>query len=82
MTLTCGPPPKNVDVGEISGSEWKFKEREIKDGVRIGITTSDSTSELTVSNVILADIGKSKQNVLTKSVTNKLLYNLSNTVVV
>lgn len=59
MTLTCGPPA-NIDVGQISGSEWKFNGWELKDSMRIKITISGMKSMLTVNNVILADIGKSK----------------------
>lgn len=59
MTLTCGPP-KNINVGRISDSEWTFRGREIKNSTRMKITTSDKKSMLKVKNVILADIGKSK----------------------
>lgn len=59
MTLTCGPPT-NIDVGQISGSEWTFNGQEIKDSMRININISGMKSILTVKNVILADIGKSK----------------------
>ncbi len=57
MTLTC-EPPANIDLGEISGSEWKFKGRDLKDNERIKITTSGPASKLTVSNIIPADKGK------------------------
>lgn len=67
MTLTCGPPT-NLDVGQISGSEWKYNGQEIKDSIRIQITTSGMKSMLQVNNVILADIGKSK---LAEFVINK-----------
>ncbi|XP_044025383.1 adhesion G protein-coupled receptor F5-like isoform X21 [Siniperca chuatsi] len=60
MTLTCGPPPENINVGQISGFEWKFKERGIKDSERMKITASNMKSMLTVSNVILPDIGRYK----------------------
>lgn len=56
MTLTCGDP--KINVGEISQSTWKHNGSEIKDSVRIKITTSAMESNLTVNNVILADIGK------------------------
>ncbi|XP_030260214.1 adhesion G protein-coupled receptor F5-like [Sparus aurata] len=56
MTLTCGPP-KNINVGRISDSEWTFRGREIKNSTRMKITTSDKKSMLKVKNVILADIG-------------------------
>lgn len=59
MTLLCGPP-QNIDVGQISDSEWTFRGREIKNGIRMKITTSDRKSMLKVNNVILADTGKSK----------------------
>lgn len=59
MTLTCSPPP-NLEVGQISGSEWKLNGQEIKDSVRIKITTSGLKSMLQINSVILADIGKSK----------------------
>ena len=61
MTLTCGPPPNN-EAGEISGSEWKFNGREIKGVNRIQINDSGRRSQLIVSNVIPADVGKSKLN--------------------
>ncbi|KAM8726509.1 adhesion G-protein coupled receptor F1-like [Acanthopagrus schlegelii] len=56
MTLLCGLP-KNIDVGRISDSEWTFRGREIKNGIRMKITTSDRKSMLKVNNVILADTG-------------------------
>lgn len=59
MSLTCGPP-ENINVGLISGSVWKFQGREIKESGRLEVTTSSMKSVLTVKNVILADIGKSK----------------------
>lgn len=70
MTLTCGPPPNN-DVGQISGSEWKFNEREIKGDNRIQIIDSGMRSQLIVNNVILADVGKSKLNLLTDNIAKK-----------
>ncbi|XP_026175038.1 adhesion G-protein coupled receptor F1-like [Mastacembelus armatus] len=57
MTLTCGPPPKDFNVGQISGSVWKFNGLEIKDGGRIKINTTTNTSVLIVNNVINADVG-------------------------
>lgn len=57
MKLTCGPP--NIDIGQISSSEWTFKGQQIKEGERFEITNGSSISTLTVNNVILADIGKS-----------------------
>lgn len=60
MTLTCGPPPENINVGQILGFEWKFKELEINDNERIKITLSNMTSMLTIKNTILPDIGKSQ----------------------
>lgn len=56
MTLTCGDP--KIYVGEISRSTWKHNGSEIKDSDRFEITTSGTKSNLTVKNVILADIGK------------------------
>ncbi|KAM7395024.1 hypothetical protein PAMA_006664 [Pampus argenteus] len=56
MTLTCGPPA-NINVGQISGSEWKFKERIIKDSGRIKITTSNMMSKLRIAQVVPADAG-------------------------
>lgn len=56
MTLTCGD--LEINVGEISQSTWKHKGSEIKDSVRIKITTSGTESNVTVNKVILADIGK------------------------
>lgn len=56
MTLTCGPP--DINIGEISGSMWKFNGREIKDGDRIDIISSIRDSKVTVNDVILADSGK------------------------
>lgn len=54
MTLTCGPP--DIDLGQISSSEWTFEGQKIKNGTRFEIT-SGVIYTLTVSNVILADIG-------------------------
>lgn len=59
MTLTCGPPPENINVGQIYDSEWKFKELKIRNGGRIEVITAGNVSMLTVNNVILADTGKS-----------------------
>lgn len=60
MTLICGPPPENIDLGEIYDSEWKFKALTIRNGGRIEIVTGGNMSMLTINNVILADTGKSK----------------------
>ncbi|XP_054617570.1 uncharacterized protein LOC129172146 isoform X3 [Dunckerocampus dactyliophorus] len=57
MALRCGPPPDNIDLGEITDSKWKLNGREIKNGGRIQITTFARQSELRVGNVILADAG-------------------------
>lgn len=59
MELRCGPPAGNVDVSQMSGAEWKFK-GQIVSGGRYNIATRNFESNLTVTNVILADIGKSK----------------------
>ncbi|XP_037607402.1 uncharacterized protein adgrf8 isoform X2 [Sebastes umbrosus] len=56
MTLICGPPD-NLDVGNFSASEWKFKGRKITSG-RIEVTNSAVNSMLKVNNVILLDIGR------------------------
>lgn len=56
MTLTCAPP-SNIKIGNIASVEWTFKEQEVKDGMRMKISKSDTQSVLTVKNVILADIG-------------------------
>lgn len=56
MTLTCGPP--DIDLGQISASEWTFNGQKIENGKRFEIT-SGRIYTLTVNNVILADIGKS-----------------------
>ncbi|XP_042358862.1 M cell-type agglutination protein mam3-like isoform X2 [Plectropomus leopardus] len=58
MELTCGPPPPNINVGDVSGSVWKFKGREIKENGRFEVTTSSLISTITVKNVILADMGQ------------------------
>lgn len=58
MTLTCGPPPQNIDVGQMYDSEWKSNEVTIGNGGRFEIVTVGNISMLTVSNVILADTGK------------------------
>lgn len=57
MTLTCGPP--EVDVGTISGSEWKFQGFEIRQTGRREISFSKNSNEstLTVENVIQSDNG-------------------------
>ncbi|XP_026197569.1 adhesion G-protein coupled receptor F1-like [Anabas testudineus] len=60
MKLTCGPPPENIDVGQIYESEWKFQELTIRNGGRIEIVIDDNVSVLTVNNVILADTGPYK----------------------
>ncbi|XP_042246628.1 uncharacterized protein LOC121882433 isoform X1 [Thunnus maccoyii] len=57
MTLTCGPPPENINIGQISDSRWKFRGLRIKGSGRFTITTSDNTSVLRIDNVILADAG-------------------------
>lgn len=56
MTLTCGP--SEVNIGEISGSVWKFNGREMKNSARINIVSSGSASTVQVRDVILADRGK------------------------
>lgn len=56
MELRCGPPAGNVDVSQMSGAEWKFK-GQIVSGGRYNIATRNFESNLTVTNVILADIG-------------------------
>ena len=56
MRLTC-KPPENMNIGEISKSEWKFKGRELVESERIKGTTS---SMLTVQDVILRDHGESQ----------------------
>ncbi|KAM9339668.1 adhesion G-protein coupled receptor F1-like [Symphorus nematophorus] len=53
MELKCGPP-ENIDVGEISGSEWKFNGLKIT-GQRFTITNSGKSSTLKIKNVISAD---------------------------
>lgn len=60
MALTCENIDESIDVGQISGSEWKFKGRRIKNSGRFKITTSDTKSVLIVGQVIRADAGKSK----------------------
>ncbi|XP_078130150.1 uncharacterized protein LOC144533010 [Sander vitreus] len=55
MTLTCGPP--DINVGQISGSEWKLNGKKITESARIKVNTSGNVSMLTVHNVILADNG-------------------------
>lgn len=56
MRLRCGPPPENIDVGQINGAEWRFKGRVI-DNTRLTASTGTSESVLTVNKVIVADIG-------------------------
>lgn len=55
MTFTCGPP--EIDLGDISASEWTFNGRKIENCKRFEITSS-AMYTLSVNNVILADIGK------------------------
>ncbi|XP_068564840.1 adhesion G protein-coupled receptor F5-like isoform X2 [Cebidichthys violaceus] len=55
MTLMCDD---KLNEGDISGSVWTFKGREIKSGGRIIISNSGVTSSLKVNNVILRDIGR------------------------
>ncbi|XP_067427687.1 adhesion G protein-coupled receptor F5-like isoform X8 [Thunnus thynnus] len=57
MTLTCGPPPENINIGQISDSRWKFRGLRIEGSGRFTITTPDNTSVLRIDNVILADAG-------------------------
>ncbi|XP_075315945.1 uncharacterized protein LOC142375689 [Odontesthes bonariensis] len=45
-----------INIGTITSSEWKFKGRKIRQG-RLKVATSERQSTLTVSKVILADIG-------------------------
>lgn len=59
MTLTCGPP-EDIDLGGVLYSEWKFQGRKLKDSERMRIEKSSTQSMLTISNIILNDIGKSK----------------------
>lgn len=54
MTLTCGPP--EIDLGQISASEWSFNGAKIQKSMRFEIT-SGTISTLTVKDVILADEG-------------------------
>ncbi|XP_074471602.1 uncharacterized protein LOC141756056 isoform X3 [Sebastes fasciatus] len=56
MTLIC-EPPDNLDVGNFSASEWKFKGRNIT-SKRIEVINSAVNSMLKVNNVILLDIGR------------------------
>uniref|UniRef100_UPI003AAD8E89 adhesion G-protein coupled receptor F1 n=1 Tax=Centroberyx gerrardi TaxID=166262 RepID=UPI003AAD8E89 len=58
ITLMCGPPPENINMGEISGSDWKFKGRDIKDSGKFRITTSSNSATLTINNAIAADSGR------------------------
>ncbi|XP_071384537.1 uncharacterized protein [Centroberyx affinis] len=58
ITLICGPPPENINMGEISGSDWKFKERDIKDNGRFKIATYSNSANLTINNTIAADSGQ------------------------
>ncbi|XP_068564843.1 adhesion G protein-coupled receptor F5-like isoform X2 [Cebidichthys violaceus] len=55
MTLMCDD---KLNEGDISGSVWTFKGREIKSGGRIIISNFGVTSSLKVDNVILRDIGR------------------------
>ncbi|KAM7367587.1 hypothetical protein PAMP_013873 [Pampus punctatissimus] len=54
MILICGPPD-DINVGPISGSEWKFRGRIIKDSRRIKITTTNMMSTLRIDQVVPAD---------------------------
>nr|CAG6022822.1 unnamed protein product [Menidia menidia]CAG6022852.1 unnamed protein product [Menidia menidia] len=47
----------DISMGDITTSEWKFNGLEIKEG-RLKTATSLKDSTLTITNVILADIGK------------------------
>ena len=55
LSLKCVLPE---NFGLTVGSKWTFNEREIKDGGRFIITTTNSMSMLEVKNVIPADSGK------------------------
>ncbi|XP_047430352.1 uncharacterized protein LOC124999485 [Mugil cephalus] len=55
MALFCGPP--DIDVGATSGWTWKFKGVEIMSARFRKESLPENRSRLTVSNVILADIG-------------------------
>lgn len=54
MSLTCGPP--EIDMGQISASEWTFNGQKIENGKRFEIT-SGAVYTLRVNNVIFADSG-------------------------
>ncbi|XP_019751776.1 adhesion G protein-coupled receptor F5-like isoform X3 [Hippocampus comes] len=57
MTLTCGPAPESIQLGPVPQARWKLNGKKIKSGGRIRVTSSARASELTVTNVILADAG-------------------------
>ncbi|XP_055005245.1 mucin-2-like [Boleophthalmus pectinirostris] len=57
MTLKCGPPPSDIDLGVLDGVEWKFKGVTLRDGRRYSISRNNLESSLTVNEVILADKG-------------------------
>ncbi|CAL9692194.1 unnamed protein product [Knipowitschia caucasica] len=55
MKLQCGPP--DVNLGELSSVQWKFNDGILNNRPRHVINTIGLQSTLTVSQVILADIG-------------------------
>uniref|UniRef100_A0A8C6S378 Adhesion G protein-coupled receptor F5-like n=1 Tax=Neogobius melanostomus TaxID=47308 RepID=A0A8C6S378_9GOBI len=54
MTLQCGDPPPDINLGNVSGAEWKFKGWPVI-GSRYSMPTNKS---LTINQVIMADIGE------------------------
>lgn len=60
MTLICSPP-QDLNVGNISDSDWRFNGLEITlDSDRIETSLSDRQSTLKINEVILGDVGKSR----------------------
>ena len=62
LTLTCGPPPPDLDIGVLSGRTWTLDTNPVQDGGRFLITTtttnSGSISQLEISSLVSADRGE------------------------
>ncbi|XP_051909288.1 adhesion G protein-coupled receptor F5-like [Hippocampus zosterae] len=69
MTLGCGPAPESIQLGPAPRARWKLNGKEIKAGGRIRVASSAGASELTVSNVILADAGLYECHLIGDAVT-------------
>lgn len=58
MTVTCGPPPVDLNFGNVSAAEWRRNTVLISEDGEHRISIKDGKSTLTVSRFISADDGK------------------------